>query len=81
MLAVLINKSSEAVTHLCPAVSTKYNTASPVNGVVKRWEDAPAEIGFWVTVSPIAGLNHSTVNFCVGGIAERFIVKEPPDGA
>ena len=71
---------SEATTHLWPAVSTKYNTASPVNGAVKACEDDPAEIGSWVIVSPVAGLNHSTASLREVGIAERSIVKEPPEG-
>src|SRR5438046_3712125 len=30
--------------HLCPSVSTKYNTASPVNGALNDLEDDPAAI-------------------------------------
>jgi hypothetical protein len=77
---VFLKLLSEAMIHLWPAVSIKYNTASPVNGAVKACEDDPAEIGSWVMVSPVAGLNHSTASLREVGIAERSIVKEPPEG-
>jgi len=50
-----IRQTGRDKTHLWPAVSTKYNTASPANGAVNACEDDPAEIGSWVMVSPVAG--------------------------
>ena len=67
--------------HLCPSVSTKYNTASPVNGALNDLEDDPAAIEFWDIVSPFAGLNHSTANVRELAMAERSIVNAPPEGA
>src|SRR5213592_415419 len=60
-------------SHLCPSVSTKYSTASPVNGALNDLDDDPAVIEFWGIVSPVAGLNHSTANFRELGLAERSI--------
>jgi len=64
--------------HLCPSPSTRYSTASPGNGAWNDREDDPAVIGFWEIVSPLSGLNHSTVNFRELGMADRSIVNEPP---
>src|SRR6059058_1415229 len=57
--------------HLCPSLSTRYSTASPVNGALNDVEDDPAAIEFWDIVSPLAGLTHTTANFRESGMAER----------
>lgn len=67
--------------HLCPAVSMRYSTASPLKGGRNDCEEAPAGMGFWAIVSPVAGLNHSTASVRDFGIAERSMVKAPPEGA
>ena len=59
-------------------MSTKYKTASPLNGGLNGWDDDPAGIALSVMGSPTAGLNHSTASFHELGMAERSIVKAPP---
>src|SRR6266571_5691786 len=68
-------------SHLCPSVSTRYTTASPVNGALNDLEDDPAAIEFLDSVSSLAGLNHSTASFRELDMAERSTVNEPPEGA
>jgi len=65
----------------CPAASTRYNTASPLNGGLNDWEDDPAGIGAPARGIPVDGLNHSTDNVRDPDIAERSTVNETPDGA
>jgi hypothetical protein len=67
--------------HLFPRVSTRYSTASPLNGGVKDCREAPAASGPSENVVPVAGLNHSTASFRELGMAERSMVNEPPEGA
>jgi WD40 repeat protein len=47
---------------------------------LNAWEEDPAGIEPWATVSPVAGLNHSTASARDPGIAERSIVNGTPDG-
>ena len=78
---ILHNSHVSNLHHLWPDVSTRYNTASPLNGGLKDCVDDPAIIGLCDIVVPVAGLNHSTANFRESGMAERSIVNEPPEGA
>src|SRR5439155_2304942 len=73
--------SGQSEAHLWPTVSTKYKTASPLNGGLNGWDDDPAGIALSVMVSPTAGLNHSTASFRELGIVERSMVNAPPAGA
>ena len=66
---------------LCPSLSTRYSTASPVNGALNDLDDDPAAIEFCDIVCPLAGLNHSTANVRELAMAERSIVNAPPEGA
>ena len=61
--------------------STKYKTASPLNGGLNDRDDDPAGIELWVMFSPVAGLNHSTASLREFGMAESSIVNAPPAGA
>jgi hypothetical protein len=63
-----------------PEESTRYRTASPLNGGVNDQENDPAGTEPAGTTAPVEGLNHSTVNVRELDIAERLTVNEPPLG-
>src|SRR5437660_12445264 len=67
--------------HLCPSLSIRHSTASPVNGALDDLEDDPAAIKSWDIVSSLAGLKHSTSTLRASGIAERSIAQQAPEGA
>ncbi len=77
----LYDVCGEAAVPACPAESTRYSTASPLNGGVNDREDDPAGMGVPMVVAPVAGLNHSTFNVLALDIADRFTVNDPPFGA
>src|SRR5262245_36324340 len=58
-----------------PALSTRYSTASPLNGGVNAMAEDPPVTGLPAVTAPVDGFSHSTLSTCV--VAERFTVKPP----